>query len=96
MIPQLVLNFEENSMFNGDVLRESAPGNCFMVFIGGKNQRKVDNIIRKMEMLRKKVLYNKMIFYITEKTDETPKLDSTTSFLVIIYINFKSLGFLFL
>ena len=83
-------------MFNGDVLRESAPGNCFMVFIGGKNQRKVDNIIRKMEMLRKKVLYNKMIFYITEKTDETPKLDSTTSFLGIIYINFKSLGFLFL
>ena len=49
-IPQLRVNHDNNNNVGHlDMVRQSAPANCFMVFIGGKYVDRLEDIFQKME-----------------------------------------------
>ena len=81
-IPQLRVNHDNNNNVGHlDMVRQSAPANCFMVFIGGKYVNRLEDIFQKVEGLSVG-LVSKPIIYFSEKVEKTPKSEALNSILV--------------
>ena len=74
--PQLIVNPDIDNIFKvTEIVRTSAPSNCFIVFIGGKYVDRVKEIVQKVDSLSL-VLQTKPTIYFTEKkgmSSKTPK-----------------------
>ena len=81
-VPQLVV---EDKILNAEVLRQSAPSNCFMVFIGGKYVDRLEDIFQKVKSASVG-LATKPSIYFAEKVKEHPKLDGQ---LILVHNNKK-------
>ena len=64
-------------------LRQSTPGpgKCFMVFIGGKYGKRLDDIFQKVESVSVG-LVSKSLIYFSEKVEKTPQSEALNSILV--------------
>ena len=82
-VPQLVMDLDKNNAGNLEILRQSAPVNCFMVFIGGKYVSRLDDIVRKVDEVTDQ-LATKPTIYFAEKSDEAPSTNLKDIFLVMI------------
>ena len=82
-VPQLVVNLDNSN--NVDhlefMVRQSAPANCFMVYIGGKFVNRLEDIFQKMESVSVG-LVSKPLIYFSEKVEKTPKSEALNSILV--------------
>ena len=81
-VPQLVV---EDKILNAEVLRQSAPSNCFMVFIGGKYVDRLEDIFQKVKSASVG-LATKPSIYFAEQVKEHPKLDGQ---LILVHNNKK-------
>ena len=81
-VPQLVV---EDKILNAEVLRQSAPANCFMVFIGSKYVDRLEDIFQKVKSASVG-LATKPSIYFAEKVKEHPKLDGQ---LILVQYNIK-------
>ena len=81
-IPQLRVNLDNNNNFEQlEMVRQSAPANCFMVFIGGKYVNRLEDIFQKVESVSVGLVSKPLIFF-SEKVEETPKSEALNSILV--------------
>ena len=81
-VPQLRVNLDNNNNVEHlDLVRQSTPSNCFMVFIGGKYVNRLEDIFQKMEGLSVG-LVSKPLIYFAEKVEKTPKSEALISILV--------------
>ena len=80
-VPQLRVNLDNDKKLNAAMMRQSAPANCFMVFIGGKYVNRLDDIFQKVESVSVG-LVAKPVIYFAEKVEKTPNFDSLKSILV--------------
>ena len=84
-ISQLTVNLDNDRIFNAEMVRQSAPSNCFMVFIGGKYVNRLEDIFQKVETVSVG-LVSKPLIYFSEKVDATPKFKVQNLILVNMYI----------
>ena len=85
-VPQLRVNLDNNNNVEHlEMVRQSAPANCFMVFIGGKYVNRLEDIFQKMETVSVG-LVSKPLIYFSEKVDATPKFKVQNLILVNMYI----------
>ena len=81
-ISQLVVNLDnKNNVEHLEMVRQSGPANCFMVFIGGEYVNRLEDIFQKVEGLSVR-LVSKPIIYFAEKVEKTPKSEALNSILV--------------
>ena len=81
-VPQLRVNLDNNNNVEHlEMVRQSAPANCFMVFIGGKYVNRLEDIFQKVEGLSVR-LVSKPIIYFAEKVEKTPTSEALNSILV--------------
>ena len=81
-VPQLRVNLDNDRIVNAAMVRQSAPSNCFMVFIGGKYVNRLEDIFQKMEESVILGLVSKPLIYFAEKVEKTPKSEALNSILV--------------
>ena len=85
-IPQLVVNLDNNNNVDHlEMVRQSTPSNCFMVFIGGKYVNRLEDIFQKVKSASVG-LATKPSIYFAEKVKEHPKLDGQ---LILVHNNKK-------
>ena len=85
-VPQLRVNLDNNNNVEHlKMVRQSAPSNCFMVFIGGKYVNRLEDIFQKMETVSVG-LVSKPLIYFSEKVDATPKFKVQNLILVNMFI----------
>ena len=84
-VPQLYVNLDNDQILNAEIVRQSAPANCFMVFIGGKYVNRLEDIFQKVETVSVG-LVSKPLIYFSEKVDATPKFKVQNLILVNMYI----------
>ena len=81
-ISQLVVNLDNNNNVDHfDMVRQSTPANCFMVFIGGKYVNRLEDIFQKVESISAGVV-SKPLIYFSEKVEKIPKFEALNSILV--------------
>ena len=81
-VPQLRVNLDNNNNVEHlEMVRQSAPANCFMVFIGGKYVNRLEDIFQKVEVVSVG-LVSKPLIYFSEKVEKTPKSEALNSILV--------------
>ena len=80
-VPQLRVNLDNDKILNAEMVRQSTPANCFMVFIGGKYVNRLEDIFQKVEGLSVG-LVSKPLIYFAEKVEKTPKSEALNSILV--------------
>ena len=81
-VPQLRVNLDNDRIVNAAMVRQSAPSNCFMVFVGGKYVNRLEDIFQKMEESVILGLVSKPLIYFAEKVEKTPKSEALNSILV--------------
>ena len=86
-MPQTETNIEDDEVFDAEIVRRNAPNNCFMVFVGGKYQKFLDDVVRKVDIIAKE-LSIKFTIYFAEKTNQAPEFNYPDKFLVIKYKNY--------
>ena len=80
-VPQLYVNLDNDQILNAEMVRQSTPSNCFMVFIGGRYVNRLEDIFQKVESVSLG-LVSKPLIYFSEKVEKTPKSDALNSILV--------------
>ena len=81
-VPQLRVNLDNNNNVEHlEMVRKGAPANCFMVFIGGKYVKRLEDIVQKMESASVGLVSKPLIFF-SEKVEKTPKSEALNSILV--------------
>jgi len=81
-VPQLRVNLDNNNNVEHlEMVRKSAPANCFMVFIGGKYVNRLEDIFQKVESVSIG-LVSKPLVYFSEKVEKTPKSEALKTILV--------------
>ena len=73
-----------------EILRTTAPSNCFYVFIGGKYLKRLSDIVYWVEFhIKKGFLFTRPSVYFAEKTNVPPELNKYTKFVSVVgfYIN---------
>ena len=81
-ISQLVVNLDNNNNVDHlDMVRQSAPANCLMVFIGGKYVNRLEDIFQNVETASVGLVSKPLIFF-SEKVEMTPKSEALNSILV--------------
>ena len=84
-VPQLKVNLDNDQILNAEMVRQSAPSNCFMVFIGGRYVNRLEDIFQKVESVSVG-LVSKPLIYFSEKVDAAPKFKVQNLILVNMYI----------
>ena len=80
-ISQLTVNLDNDRIFNAEMVRQSAPSNCFMVFIGGKYLKRIEEIVGKVEIVTDG-LATKPTVYFADKEMENLMVNLRHIFLV--------------
>ena len=81
-VPQLRVNLDNNNnVEHQEMVRQSAPSNCLLVFIGGKYVNRLEDIVQKMESASVGLVSKPLIFF-SEKVEKTPKSEALNSILV--------------
>ena len=81
-VPQLRINLDNNNNVEHlEMVRQSTPSNCFMVFIGGKYVNRLKDIVQKMESASLGLVSKPLIFF-SEKVEKTPESEALNSILV--------------
>ena len=73
-----------------EILRTTAPSNCFYVFIGGEYLKRLSDIVYWVEFhIKKGFLFTRPSVYFAEKTNVPPELNKYTKFVSVVgfYIN---------
>ena len=71
-------------------IRSSAPSGCFVVLVGGKYLRRMDDIVRMVDHITAQLAI-KLVTYFAEKTEVMPKVDlDNTPAIVRFKMNFLS------
>ena len=80
-VPQLRVNLDNDKILNAEMVKQSTPSNCFMVFIGGKYVNRLEDIFQKVEVVSVGLVSKPLIFF-SEKVEKTPKSEALNSILV--------------
>ena len=65
-------------------LRKTVPNKCFMVFVGGKYVKSLDDIVKKVESVSEELYENPIIYFIEKTASLTPRSNSKHLFMVKI------------
>ena len=77
-LPSMTMSLSPDKDVDIQQLRTSAPSGCFVVLVGGKFVKRMDDIIRMVDNITSQLAI-KLVTYFAEKTDVMPVVDLDNS-----------------
>ena len=73
-LPSITMSLSAKNNINIQQIRASAPSGCFVVLVGGKYVKRMDDIVRKVDYITSQLAI-KLVTYFAEKTGVLPFVD---------------------
>ena len=73
-LPSMTMSLSAKNDVDIQLLKTSAPSGCFVVLVGGKFVKRMDDIVRKVDYITSQLAI-KLVTYFAEKTEVMPVVD---------------------
>ena len=77
-LPSITMSLSSDNNVDVQKLRTSAPNGCFVILVGGKFVKRMDDIVRKVDYITSQLAI-KLVTYFAEKTGIMPVVDLDNS-----------------
>ena len=83
-LPYMTMSLSAENDVNIRQLRKSAPSGCFVILVGDKFVKRMDDIVRKVDYITSQMA-TKLVTYFAEKTKEVPVVELDKSPAIVNY-----------
>ena len=87
-LPSITMSLSSDNNVDVQKLRTSAPNGCFVILVGGKFVKRMDDIVRKVDYITSQLAI-KLVTYFAEKTEVIPVVDLDNSPAIVRDYKFK-------
>ena len=86
-LPSMTMSLSAKNDIDIQKIRKSAPSGCFVVLVGGKFVKRMDDIVRKVTFITSQLAI-KLVTYFAEKTKVMPVVDLDNSPAIVRYYKY--------
>ena len=88
-LPSITMSLSSGTNVDIQQIRKTAPNGCFVVLVGGKFIKRMDDIVRKVDYITSQLAI-KLVTYFAEKTEVMPVVDFDNSPAIVRAYTYKA------